>query len=324
MFKDSSKMLLSRLQYMESGLLDQEVDDLSSSFTLKTGYSNLDKFFPLYPGLYVLGAISSLGKTTFMNQMSFQIAEQGNTVVFFSYEQSRLELISKSISRITHKSGNGVTSLDIRRGLQSETVNKAKLECMRNGANEYIYEAQFGDSIDVICEVVDSFVSEGRRPVVIVDYLQIIAPSKIGNRIMTSKESIDDIVQKLKFLQRKHKLTIFLISSLNRQNYLSQIDFESFKESGGIEYTADVVFGMQLVCMNEAIFSSQTNVNKKRERVMQAKSEVPRQVELICLKNRYGETGYKCRFNYYPKFDYFEAVDEDKKKSDNSDLNLLV
>lgn len=324
MVENSSRVLLNRLEYIKSGLLDREVDDLASSFTLKTGYSNLDRFSPLYPGLYVLGAISSLGKTTFMSQMSFQISEQGKAVVFFSYEQSRLELISKSISRLTYQSGDGVTALDFRRGLHNETIDKAKLKCLECGANEFIYEAQFGDGVDVICEIVDSMAGRGIKPVVIVDYLQVIAPSKVGNRIMTSKESIDDIVQKLKFLQRKYKLTIFLISSLNRQNYLSQIDFESFKESGGIEYTADVVFGMQLSCMNESIFSHQTGINKKRERVMKAKSEVPRQVELVCLKNRYGITGYKCKFKYYPKFDYFEVADEDEKNSSCSDSQLLV
>ena len=130
MVENSSRVLLNRLEYIKSGLLDREVDDLASSFTLKTGYSNLDRFSPLYPGLYVLGAISSLGKTTFMSQMSFQISEQGKAVVFFSYEQSRLELISKSISRLTYQSGDGVTALDFRRGLHNETIDKAKLKCL--------------------------------------------------------------------------------------------------------------------------------------------------------------------------------------------------
>ena len=42
-----------------------------------TGYKELDDIQPLYPGLYVLGAIPSLGKATFMHQMADQIAEQG-------------------------------------------------------------------------------------------------------------------------------------------------------------------------------------------------------------------------------------------------------
>lgn len=54
----------------------------------------------LYPGFYVLGAVSSLGKTTFMHQMADQIAYAGQEVLFFSLEQTRLELTTKSLSRI--------------------------------------------------------------------------------------------------------------------------------------------------------------------------------------------------------------------------------
>ncbi|MEW5208114.1 DnaB-like helicase C-terminal domain-containing protein, partial [Bacillus cereus] len=40
----------------------------------------------LRTGLYVLGAISSLGKTTFVQEVVDKIAEQGEHVLFFSLE----------------------------------------------------------------------------------------------------------------------------------------------------------------------------------------------------------------------------------------------
>ena len=43
----------------------------------------------------------------------------------------------------------------------------------------------------------------------------------------------------------------------------------------------------------------------KREKVAKAKEEIPREVELVCLKNRYGKSRYKAKFTYYPQFDYF-------------------
>ncbi len=51
----------------------------------------------LYPGLYVLGAISSLGKTTFCGQMADQLAFVGEHVLYFSLEQTRLELVTKGL-----------------------------------------------------------------------------------------------------------------------------------------------------------------------------------------------------------------------------------
>ena len=44
---------------------------------------------------------------------------------------------------------------------------------------------------------------------------------------------------------------MFVISSLNRSNYTARIDYEAFKESGNIEYTGEVIFGLQLKCIND-------------------------------------------------------------------------
>ena len=54
----------------------------------KTGFARLDELSGgLYPGLYVLAAISSLGKTTLALQMADNIAAAGNDVIFFSMEK---------------------------------------------------------------------------------------------------------------------------------------------------------------------------------------------------------------------------------------------
>lgn len=52
----------------------------------RQGFSNIDAKVSFYPGLYVLGAISSLGKTTFIHQMADQLAKAGEHVLFFSLE----------------------------------------------------------------------------------------------------------------------------------------------------------------------------------------------------------------------------------------------
>ena len=87
---------------------------------------------------------------------------------------------------------------------------------------------------------------------------------------------------------------------------MTAIDFESFKESGGIEYTADVVWGLPLQCIHEGLFSSPNKINEKRQRIREAKRETPRKIELVCLKNRFGISSYTCQFNYYPNFDLFD------------------
>ena len=68
---------------------------------IPTGFDNLDKILDggLYPGLYCVGANSSLGKTTICMQMADNIAQAGYGVLVFSLEMSSTELIAKSLSR---------------------------------------------------------------------------------------------------------------------------------------------------------------------------------------------------------------------------------
>ena len=157
----------------------------------------------------------------------------------------------------------------------------------------------------------------------VIDYLQVIQAAP-ENR-MTTKDTVDYHVRRLKELQTDHQLTMIVISSLNRQNYMNAIDFESFKESGGIEYTADVLWGLQLQCIHENIFSQANKINQKRQRIKEAKREIPRKIELICLKNRFGISSYSCQFNYYPNYDLFEAdlsgLNTDEIKENNTDTD---
>ncbi len=298
---------------MKTYIHDKMKDDISSfieSGKLKSGYPNLDCLTNIYPGLYVLGAISSLGKTTFIHQMSDQMAEAGQKVLYFSLEQNTLELASKSISRIMakHNFQSAKTSLQIRKSLNSEGVDDAMVEYAQYSGNLTVIECSFSATIKDIEDFVKDYISKtNEKPVVVIDYLQVIQPM---DPHMTTKDVVDSHVRRLKQLQSDNKLALIVISSLNRQNYLTQIDYESFKESGGIEYTADVVWGLQLEVLHDEIFDKQAKLNEKRQKIRDAKAANPRKIELVCLKNRFGISSYSCHFEYYPHFDYFRSCDD--------------
>ena len=280
---------------------------------IKTGYSELDRLSGgIYPGLYSVGAISSLGKTTFCHQLADQIAAQGTDVLFFSMEQSRLEMVSKSLARITaqHDLQNFVTSLSIRKGYLPDKVREAAKEYKEQmGDRMSIIEGNFNCNISFIGDYIRRYIRQNScRPVVFIDYLQILQPTQDGNRRQTTKETVDAAVTELKRISREFDITVFIISSINRANYLTPIDFESFKESGGIEYTSDVVWGLQLQCLSEPLFTQKDKLKEKRERVKQAKAATPRKIELVCLKNRYGIANYTCGFDYYPAADLFKEI----------------
>ena len=283
---------------------------------IKTGFANLDEQAGgLYSGLYVLAAISSLGKTTFAHQMADQIAEAGNDVLFFSMEQSRLEMVSKSIARRTAQKNpqKAVTSLAIRKGYLPDIVQQAAQEYKDIISDRLsIIEGNFNCNISFIGDYIRQYMrrneaaATGEKPVVIIDYLQILQPQEDEQgRRQTVKEAVDSTVTELKRISRELDITIIVVCSVNRANYLTPIDFESLKESGGIEYTADVVWGLQLQCLNDSIFDKATNIKEKRQRVREAKAATPRKIELVCLKNRYGISSYSCYYNYFPASDLF-------------------
>ena len=291
--------------------MEGEIREFREQGDIKTGFSNIDaEMGGLYAGLYVIAAISSLGKTTLCHQIADQIATTGRDVIFFSLE--RLELVSKSLARITaqRNPGDAVSSLSIRRGYLPRQVLDAADE-YRKAVGEHlsIVEGNFSCNISFIGDYIRRYIRRnGTKPVVFVDYLQILQPEKDERgRVATTKETVDSTVTALKRLSREKGLTIFVISSVNRASYALPIDFESLKESGGIEYSADVVCGLQLQCLNEPLFSEREKVKEKRARIVTEKSATPRRVQLVCLKNRYGRSSFKnpVTFDYYPANDLF-------------------
>lgn len=314
-------------QYLESVFI-KDIDKFKSYKDRKTGFSNLDELTGgLYPGLYVIGAISSLGKTTFTHQMGDQLAEMGDHVLFFSLEQNRLEMVTKSLSRITARNNRrkAVSAIRIRGGKLTPEVIAAAKEYNEIADHVSVIECNFEVNIYSIINYIKQYMEAYKvKPVVIVDYLQIIPPT---DPRQSDKEKVDSILRGLKKLQSENDLVLFVISSLNRANYLQPIDFESFKESGGIEYTADVVWGLQLQILNDDLFNKPNKIKEKREMVRKAKEAIPREIELVCLKNRYGVTSYSCGFEYDPRFDLFEPdplyqVAEDFNNTEGNDQRL--
>lgn len=279
----------------------------------KSGFTNLDnETGGLYTGLYILGAVSSLGKTTFLLNIADNLARQGEHVLFFSLEMSRIELFTKSLARIisTYQSAservNSISATDIRRrnfdenGKEASDESKARNEYLTNIApNMTIVECDFETTIEDIRNTVTKYIEINNvKPVVFVDYIQIMAPR---DPHMTERQNADDIVKGLKILQSKNDLLVFAVSSFNRNSYLSPIDYESFKDSGGIEYTADVLWGLQL----EDVNGEYKNDTLKRKALKEAKREKPRHIELVCVKNRGGVANYSLKYIYYSNCDLF-------------------
>jgi len=278
---------------------------------IPTGFNKLDSILEggLYEGLYIVGAISSLGKTTLITQIADQIAEAGTDVLIFSLEMARAELMAKSISRLTllnvlQNGGNtkdAKTTRGITTGKRWKHYSPTEKDLITSSIGDYgkfanhIYINEgIGDigAMRIRQEVENHIKYTGNRPVIIIDYLQILAPH--SDRA-TDKQNTDKAVMELKRISRDFKIPVIGISSFNRASYKEAVTMEAFKESGAIEYSSDILIGLQLKGAGTKDFNATEQKDKN-----------PRDIELVILKNRNGATGKKVSYEYYPLFNYFK------------------
>ena len=296
-----------------------DIDNMKNYANRSSGFDNLDQKQFFSPGLYVIGATPAAGKTTFCWQLLEQLAQNGEDCIYCSYEMSRLELFSKSLARNLFKNSpdTTITAADIRRGAHSLQLDNIRNELANSKLNLSVFELQDESTDDLLALIRPLCLNKAKAPVVCLDYLQIVPSSR-----ESAKLGIDDSVRKLKKFQRDTNTTFFVISSFNRTNYSQAVSFESFKESGNIEYTADVVWALQLFVLNSL---NTFNIADTRKQIDKAKKQQPRQIQLKCLKNRHG-TNYDCFFNYFSAHDCFVPCDnfDDDKQPTNSSNNRKI
>ena len=290
------------------------------------GYMALDRILEggLHPGLIVVGAISSLGKTTFCLNIADMLAMAGQDVIFYSLEMSKFELIAKIISRRTArqclqtgadmrhaKTNLGVS--DFKRWAGYSNAEKELLQnCMNDfslkaAQNLYIREGLQSIGTEQIRQDIQrhEYLTH-RRPVVIVDYVQIMKTPDIH---MTDKQKTDENVTELKRISRDFNIPIIAISSFNRDKYKEPVSLAAFKESGAIEYTSDVLIGLQyegMDYMDKETDKARTErirgIFKENEQNARQGKAIPIQCKV--LKNRSGGKT-DCIFDYFPMFNLY-------------------
>lgn len=290
--------------------LDKRIDTGFEIFNQKLGGG-------LYGGLTVLGAVPALGKTTFSIQLACNIAEKSSMpVLYFSAEVPAERIVAKIISRNLYQDKKSNNSnyklLDENQLMLGENLHlweKQKKEFENKSSNLFIVDKIC--SAEEIAETVNNFIRERKEkgkseiPFVIIDYLQILPPPKdIQN--LSNKLTVERNLNTMLELAHSKGIPVFLISSLNRANYEGPIKMAAFKETGGIEYSADVLLGLQ---------SSEEEQDNNDLR----------KVEIIILKNRYGKAGETVKFDLKTQFSCFEeAESKDTIINKNNDDKIPV
>ena len=269
---------------------------------LKIGFEHLDNLINgLQTGLYVLGSAPSQGKTTFCKQLADQVAINNKIpIIFVSYEQSKFELILKSLSRLAQ-----IDSLHLQKGKVKDVdlLVKKESEYYDDYAPYLVtIEAELDTTLDKIGAYAMRAMRERNKDkcLIILDYLQVIPYEK---DFKDRRAKIDEILTELRRLARRLNCPIWLVSSFSRKAYEKPkegekyIDITAFKESGNIEYTADVAILM----------------NREKEKPDPGGKYDPdkRKISLRIIKHRNGMVG-KVNFNFYPALSTFEEREREE------------
>ncbi len=321
---------------------------------IKTGYPLLDFYLEggLRPDVYTLGAISSLGKTTFALNLAVNIARSGEApVLFYSFEMLENEIIAKIASSFTleicesqsHPARFAQTATAIMKSEPPDTTTRqgaityeALWERLNNPSYWkcplYIRQGTTTTTIDEMRGFVNGIKAsyESRiekcknslerlelekieqrfqMPVLIIDYLQVMASCLYSDVGLTDKQKNDRVITALSDLKKDLQIPIILVSSLNRASYTGIVQESSFKETGLIEYHSDVLLGLQPTSALEAYEKDEEiSANKLIALNRKEKKKPVRDISLTIIKQRLGRLDGHINFKFDARYNNFQEV----------------
>lgn len=265
---------------------------------LKTGFRDIDKKTAgLQKGdLIIVGARPAMGKTTFAQNLAYNIASINNKgVLFFSMEMAANEIIERMISDVS-----GVNNWKIRTGNLSEEEFAKVGDAMAELAEVPIYID------DTSSMTIMELRNKARRAmhdhdigIVIVDYLQLIQGSDRykGQRV----QEVTEISRGLKILARELAVPVVALAQLSR-NVTGRENprpvLSDLRESGSIEQDADLV-----MFLHRPDYYKQNEDNYEETHI----------TELLIAKHRHGEVG-KIELYFHPELLRFMSLDKTREE----------
>ena len=303
LFEVSDKVIKSDYTPMDELLADafDRIEELHKNKGalrgLKTGFRDLDnKTAGFQKGdLIIIGARPAMGKTTFAQNLAYNIASINKKgALFFSMEMAKNEIVDRMISSVS-----GVDSWHMRTGNLSEEEFSRIGEAMGEMDEVPIYID------DTSSMTIMELRNKARRAVhdhdigiVIVDYLQLIQGSDRykGNRV----QEVTEISRGLKILARELEIPVIALAQLSR-GVTGRDDprpvLSDLRESGSIEQDADLV-----MFLHRPDYYKQNDDNYEPTNI----------TELLVAKHRHGAVG-KIELYFHPELLRFMSLDKTRE-----------
>lgn len=238
---DERKSLLSPTDQI--ALLREMIADRKEGidYGVSTGFKRLDQFTGgLQRGnLIVLGARTSVGKSSFAECVAENVAKRGHPVLFVSVEMDPTQMAHRMATRW------GLQSDLLIMGKEDETSVEelARFEKERLDMPLYIWNAPGASTVGIRAHLNQLQAQIGGVDLVIIDYLQLLDDDFGGK--MAEHLRLGKITKTLKQIAREYQIPILLITQLNRNSdqrgVLPEPRLSDIRESGRIEEDADLI-----------------------------------------------------------------------------------
>lgn len=265
-----------------------------------TGFPYLDAITAgwMPQDLVVIGARPSVGKTAYGVDLALYQALEGNPVLLFSLEMSRLSLVIRMATNLGRVNGHHLTMGTLE---EHEVKQVSNALVKLSGLPIFISDPSRMYSFELVNRV-RYFATKYKIRLVIVDYLQLLHAKSRGDHGVNRVQEIGEVVQDLKegarILGKISGGTLIALAQLSRLAADEQPQLHHLRESGEIEQAADLV----MFLWNSKEDSDVKDATIKRMKV---------------AKQRNGPTG-DLRFLFYGIHSRFVSIekgvfDEDEK-----------
>jgi replicative DNA helicase len=187
---------------------------------LYTGIAPIDNFLQgIKPCYFVLGALSSTGKTALAVAVFYNLILQGKKVIFFSQEMTAAELI-KRILTIASGIGVGSTSSGVMTPSDCAKARKHLMDIQQSiDDNAEIYDSSTMTIADVQAKSMAFQRRHGKIDAILVDYLQALDID--GYTAANEAAKVQEISKKLKGLGKDMGCLMFALSQITPSGDMS-------------------------------------------------------------------------------------------------------
>ncbi len=203
---------------------------------IPTGFPGLDEMLSggLRPGLYIVAARPSVGKSSFSQQIALTLAQAGHPVLFLSQEMAESELADRALANVA---GVSLTGLLTGRIHDDEWGRIAAGSDRLNGIPFHVDD----QPALRLAEIRAKARSIPGLAALVVDYLQLCSSDLKGEN---RNNQIEEISRGLKALSKELCIPVIALSQLSRkveERASKRPNMGDLRDSGAIEQDADVV-----------------------------------------------------------------------------------